>query len=176
MTGHDPSRVSPFGHLRVKGWLAPHRSFSQLPHVLHRLSIPRHPPSTLLHLGPMSYPAALTSSGLDSILSRELITRPYDAFKNTQTTLLIVDRLRKEVIQPQVPLRLPCYDLVPITEFTLRRLPPLRVGIGDFGCPQLSWLDGRCVQGSGTHSPRYADPRLLAIPASCRRVAAYNPN
>jgi hypothetical protein len=24
--------------------------------------------------------------------------------------------LRKEVIQPQVPLRLPCYDLVPITE------------------------------------------------------------
>ena len=26
--------------------------------------------------------------------------------------------LRKEVIQPQVPLRLPCYDLVPIAEFT----------------------------------------------------------
>ena len=25
--------------------------------------------------------------------------------------------LRKEVIQPQVPLRLPCYDLVPITGF-----------------------------------------------------------
>ena len=27
------------------------------------------------------------------------------------------DILRKEVIQPQVPLRLPCYDLVPITGF-----------------------------------------------------------
>ncbi len=27
--------------------------------------------------------------------------------------------LRKEVIQPQVPLRLPCYDLVPIAELTL---------------------------------------------------------
>ena len=26
--------------------------------------------------------------------------------------------LRKEVIQPQVPLRLPCYDLVPITGLT----------------------------------------------------------
>ncbi len=25
--------------------------------------------------------------------------------------------LRKEVIQPQVPRRLPCYDLVPIAEF-----------------------------------------------------------
>ena len=29
---------------------------------------------------------------------------------------------RKEVIQPQVPLRLPCYDLVPITELTLNAL------------------------------------------------------
>ena len=26
---------------------------------------------------------------------------------------------RKEVIQPQVPLRLPCYDLVPVTELTV---------------------------------------------------------
>ena len=27
--------------------------------------------------------------------------------------------LRKEVIQPQVPLRLPCYDFTPITSHTL---------------------------------------------------------
>ena len=27
-------------------------------------------------------------------------------------------RSRKEVIQPQVPLRLPCYDFAPVTEFT----------------------------------------------------------
>ena len=27
--------------------------------------------------------------------------------------------LRKEVIQPQVLLRLPCYDLVPVTELTV---------------------------------------------------------
>ena len=32
--------------------------------------------------------------------------------------LLILRFLRKEVIQPQVPLRLPCYDLVPIVELT----------------------------------------------------------
>ena len=30
---------------------------------------------------------------------------------------LLTKILRKEVIQPQVPLRLPCYDLVPIAEF-----------------------------------------------------------
>ena len=34
----------------------------------------------------------------------------------------------------------------------------------------------RCVQGPGTYSPRHDDPRLLAIPTSRRRVAAYDPN
>ena len=54
MTVHDHCRVAPFGNLRVKGWLAPYRSLSQLPHVLHRLSMPRHPPDTLANLGPVS--------------------------------------------------------------------------------------------------------------------------
>src|SRR4051794_26218400 len=63
--------------------------------------------------------------------------------------------------------------LSPHHGFHLRRLP---CGSGDFGCPPLWWLDGRCVQGSGTHSPRRADPRLLAIPASRGRVAARDPN
>ena len=45
-----------------------------------------------------------------------------------------------------------------------------------FGCYQLSWCDGRCVQGPGTYSPQYADLRLLAIPTSRRRVAACDPN
>ena len=40
------------------------------------------------------------------------------------------ESLRKEVIQPQVLLRLPCYDLVPVTSLTvgtaeLRRLQAL---------------------------------------------------
>jgi hypothetical protein len=32
------------------------------------------------------------------------------------------------VIQPQVPLRLPCYDLVPITGFTVGASPPEGLG------------------------------------------------
>ena len=32
--------------------------------------------------------------------------------------------LRKEVIQPQVPLRLPCYDFIPIINHTLGTFPP----------------------------------------------------
>ena len=41
---------------------------------------------------------------------------------------------------------------------------------------KLPWRDGRCVQDPGTYSPRHADPRLLAIPTSCTRVAEYNLN
>ena len=37
-----------------------------------------------------------------------------------------VSILRKEVIQPQVPLRLPCYDLVPIKSFAFGTLTRLR--------------------------------------------------
>ena len=32
--------------------------------------------------------------------------------------------LRKEVIQPQVPLRLPCYDFIPITTHTFGAFLP----------------------------------------------------
>ena len=45
-----------------------------------------------------------------------------------------------------------------------------------FGYSQLSWCDGRCVQGPGTYSRQYADLPLLAIPASWRRISAFNPN
>jgi hypothetical protein len=34
--------------------------------------------------------------------------------------------LRKEVIQPHLPVRLPCYDLAPVTSFTLDSSPLLR--------------------------------------------------
>ena len=57
----------------------------------------------------------------------------------------------------------------------LRRLAPEGYPTG-FGHFRLSWCDGRCVQGPGTYSPQYADLRLLAIPTSRRRVAAYDPN
>ena len=32
--------------------------------------------------------------------------------------------LRKEVIQPQVPLRLPCYDFIPVADPTVARCVP----------------------------------------------------
>ena len=83
---------------------------------------------------------------------------------------------RKEVIQPHVPVRLPCYDFTPLTLHTFDASAPFRGSAGGFGCRRLGWCDGRCVQGPGTHSPRHADPRLLATPTSWGRVAAPNPN
>ena len=64
--------------------------------------------------------------------------------------------LRKEVIQPHLPVRLPCYDLAPIADRTFgTSLPSLRRDwASDFGCSRLSSLDGRCVQGPGTYSPQ----------------------
>jgi len=43
------------------------------------------------------------------------------------------------VIQPQVPLRLPCYDFIPVTSYTLGLYPPnLRMGWYEhFGCDRL---------------------------------------
>ena len=44
--------------------------------------------------------------------------------------------LRKEVIQPHLPIRLPCYDLTPITEPTFGSCPlavsSLTSGVSDF--------------------------------------------
>src|SRR5207244_10439119 len=43
----------------------------------------------------------------------------------------------KEVIQPQVPLRLPCYDFAPVTALAFGRLPPcgLRHGLRALTAP-----------------------------------------
>ncbi len=67
--------------------------------------------------------------------------------------------LRKEVIQPHVPVRLPCYDFTPLT----------KAAFGPYGTSSHSRSAG--VTG-GVYKARVrihrgvADPRLLAIPAS----------
>ena len=87
----------------------------------------------------------------------------------------LLDFLRKEVIQPHLPIRLPCYDFTPVISPAFGS-SLLKGWVTDFGRYQLPWCDGRCVQDPGTYSPRHSDSRLLAIPASCSRVADYSPN
>ena len=83
--------------------------------------------------------------------------------------------LRKEVIQPHLPVRLPCYDFTPITDPTfdssLLAVGPLASGVTDF-----RGVTGGVYKARERIHPGVADPGLLATPTSCSRVADCNPN
>ena len=83
--------------------------------------------------------------------------------------------LRKEVIQPQVPLRLPCYDFIPVTSYTLGRCL-LAVGVRTSGATGFHDVTGGVYKTRERIHGTVADVPLLAIPASWRLVAASNPN
>ena len=88
---------------------------------------------------------------------------------------LVTRDSRKEVIQPQVPLRLPCYDFAPVTDLTLDGCP-LAVGPPVSGPSGFHGVTGGVYKARERIHRGVADPRLLAIPASCSRVADCNPN
>jgi hypothetical protein len=82
---------------------------------------------------------------------------------------------RKEVIQPQLPLRLPCYDFVPIAGPTLDGCL-LAVSPPASGVTNFHDVTGGVYKARERIHRSNADLRLLATPASCRRVSACNPN
>ena len=84
-------------------------------------------------------------------------------------------RSRKEVIQPQVPLRLPCYDFAPVTALAFGRLV-LAVPTRTSGAHSFHGVTGGVYKARERIHRGVADPRLLAIPASCSRVTDCNPN
>ena len=77
---------------------------------------------------------------------------------------------RKEVFQPHLPVRLPCYDLAPVTSFALDGSSPASGARGSHG------LTGGVYKARERIHRAMADARLLAIPASRGRVAAPDPN
>ena len=79
------------------------------------------------------------------------------------------------MIQPHLPVRLPCYDFTPITNFTLdKRLPKVNnLALGAFG---FHGVTGGVYKARERVQRSIDDLRLLAIPPSCSRVADYNPN
>jgi hypothetical protein len=64
--------------------------------------------------------------------------------------------LRKEVIQPQVPLRLPCYDFTPVTDHTISGCPP------KVSPPISGTIDSRGVTG-GVYKARERIHRGMLI-------------
>ena len=75
--------------------------------------------STSDPFGPKGFKRVLESC--DSGLAFDLALQLSFSFSSEEGSVLRVRALllRKEVIQPQVPLRLPCYDFIPITGHTL---------------------------------------------------------
>ena len=79
---------------------------------------------------------------------------------------------RKEVFQPHLPVRLPCYDLAPVTGFALGRALRRRTS----STPGSHGLTGGVYKARERIHRAMADARLLANPASWSRVADSNPN
>ena len=83
--------------------------------------------------------------------------------------------IRKEVIQAHLPVHLPCYDFVPVTSPTFDG-SLLTVRIPASGVTSSHDVTGGVYKARERIHRTSADARLLATPASCRRVAACNLN
>ncbi len=84
--------------------------------------------------------------------------------------------LRKEVIQPHLPVRLPCYDFVPIASPTFDSSLPQGVGPPASGVTDFRDVTGGVYKARERIHRSNADLRLLATPTSWGRVADPNPN
>ena len=71
--------------------------------------------------------------------------------------------------------RLPCYDFTPVTNSTLGA-PLQKVRVTTSGITSSHGVTGGVYKARERIHRCMADQRLLAIPTSCRRVTAYNPN
>jgi hypothetical protein len=81
----------------------------------------------------------------------------------------------KEVIQPHLPVGLPCYDFIPVIGLTLHA-SSLAVKPADSGKTNSHDVTGGVYKTRERIHGDVADSPLLAIPSSCSRVADYNLN
>ena len=168
-------------------------------HVLRRLLVPRHPPCAFSRL--ISNPRVVASAGFlthhvtnlrlsnsgprpamrrawaDGNGSRRSAKQGWATLEAFRPPMLrrLTPRSRKEVIQPQVPLRLPCYDFAPVTELTLDGCA-LAVRPPASGPSSFHGVTGGVYKARERIHRGVADPRLLAIPTSRSRVADSDPH
>ena len=81
----------------------------------------------------------------------------------------------KEVIQPQVPLRLPCYDFTPVIDHSVVSAL-LAVKLPTSGAINSHGVTGGVYKTRERIHRSSSDLRLLAIPTSWSRVADSNPD
>jgi hypothetical protein len=83
--------------------------------------------------------------------------------------------LLKEVIQPHLPIRLPCYDFTPVIDHTVDGVL-LAVRLPASGAANSHGVTGGVYKARERIHRGIADPRLLAIPTSRSRVADSDPD
>ena len=126
-------------------------------------------PELSLKISDMSLHCIRSYSRSDACLRQvTLVTRPSQLAPPRHSS-------RKEVIQPHLPVRLPCYDFVPVIRPTLGS-SSLAVKSPTSGVPNSHDVTGGVYKARERIQRSMADLRLLATPASCRRVSACNPN
>ena len=107
------------------------------------------------------------------IASDRLGSAPGHGRRNADDAIGVL--LRKEVIQPHLPVRLPCYDFTPIAgptfDSSLLAVGPLASGVTNF-----RGVTGGVYKARERIHPGSADPGLLATPTSRSRVADSDPN
>jgi hypothetical protein len=165
----DNQTLSPVSHSRDKeiAGLLPQSPIVCLA-IPHRRSITRNPYRLnvcYLHQNPTHYRSA-------SIHTESPRTpNPHTLWAGLRLVVL----LSKEVIQPHLPVRLPCYDFVPIADPTfdgsLPRVRPPASGVTDFHD-----VTGGVYKARERIHRSVADLRLLATPTSRGRVADPDPN
>ena len=79
------------------------------------------------------------------------------------------------MIQPHLPVGLPCYDFIPVISLTLGT-SLLAVESVTSGKTNFHDVTGGVYKARERIHDAIADTSLLAIPNSCSRVADYNPN
>jgi hypothetical protein len=86
-----------------------------------------------------------------------------------------VCRSRKEVIQPHLPIRLPCYDFTPVMNHSVV-VALLAVRLTASGATHSHGVTGGVYKARERIHRSIADLRLLAIPTSRSRVADFDPD
>ena len=151
VTGNDSRRVFPFGDPRVERASAPNRGLSQLVasfvgflcQGIHRLPLPsslrwlehtviqmRSLKKNLRHAMQLSRYGGGVPRGPDTarLAARRRRQRGMDGSSVMVSSLEEVILPRKEVIQPHLPVRLPCYDFTPLTNHTFGASLPRGLG------------------------------------------------
>ena len=119
----------------------------------------------------------LVTPRLSSVCSNQLSYRPSDTSSKNNLLWILTSHQSfvKEVIQPQVPLRLPCYDFTPVIGHTVVSVL-LAVRLPTSGATNSHGVTGGVYKARERIHRSNADLRLLAIPTSWSRVADSNPD